>query len=170
MSETKAPEGWKWNFKKVLLEFLLEFRKPFLFSWVKLKVVESLFSRGFSDGSQRPGSGMKLAQLLKWKSVVLVSHSDVEACTSALELSWLFWSKGAVDDASCAHSPPSRLGPVLQFVACLELAASMCHVGFTAITGFSGLFPVAGLISFFFNFFILFFFHRCWWCAHLISV
>lgn len=72
---------------------------------------------------------------------VLLSHSDVEACASALESSSMSWSKGAIDNSSCALSPPSCFGPALWYVACLELAASMCPVGFIAITGFSGLFP-----------------------------
>lgn len=53
----------------------------------KLKVVEPLFSRWLSDGSQRQGPRMKLTCLLKQESVVLVSHSDAEACTFVLELS-----------------------------------------------------------------------------------
>lgn len=72
---------------------------------------------------------------------VLLSHSGVEACASTLELSSMSWNKGAIDNTFCAHSLPSCFGPALQYVACPELAASMCPVGFTAITGFSGLFP-----------------------------
>lgn len=50
-------------------------------------MVESLFSRWLSDGSQRQGTRMKLAPLLKQESVVLATHSDVGACASALGLS-----------------------------------------------------------------------------------
>lgn len=129
----------KGNFVKLLLGFSENL-------WCSAEGSLRLLSPSFQDGSlmgpQRRGwCKDDMGTPPQGEVCVLLSHSDVEACASALESSSMSWSKGAIDNSSCALSPPSCFGPALRYVACLELAASMCPVGFIAITGFSGLFP-----------------------------